>query len=262
MWKKILIIMLIVVTLSACGKKVPKQEQAIVRTEDRFFPVPSFIDLFATLDYLQRADYDNVIPDVYNTKINDVYNAAFYLGTLTADAIIATKARNKTKLSNIAHAMIDYSKMIGINVEVLKLADELMLLIQQDQWDALQHSLDKYKVEIERSLYDTQQFDLMTLVQAGGWTEGLYCMTEFIMQNYKNDTTKILNQKGIIDNLVRNLDNMANEELYNEDWFKSLVAGYEKIYSIVKVEGKESFTRNEVSDLRRISKGIKSGFNF
>lgn len=262
MWKKILVIMLVVIAITACGKKAPQQDDAIVKTEERFFPVPSFIDLFATLDYLQRADYDNVIPEEYNTKINDVYNASFYLGTLTADAIIATKARNKTKLTSIAHAMIDYSKMIGINEEVLKLADELMLLIQEDKWEDLQVSLDKYKNEIERSLYETHQFDLMTLVQAGGWTEGLYCMTEFIIQNYQTDTSKLLNQKGIVDNLVRNLNQMENKELYNEPWFKSLVTGYDKIFSIIKVENKETFTNEEVEDLRRISKGIKSGFNF
>lgn len=262
MWKKIIVVLLVVIALAACNRKTPKQEDTIVRTESRFFPVPSFIDLFATLDYLQRADFDNVIPETYNTQITDVYNASFYLGNLTADAIIATKARNKTKLSNIAHAMIDYSKMIGVNQEVLKLADELMVLIQQDQWDELQNSLDKYKTEIERSLYGSQQFDLMTLVQAGGWTEGIYCMTEFILQNYKNDTTRILNQKGIVDNLVKNLQQMENQDLYEEAWFKSLVAGYDKIYSIINVQGKETFTKEEIKNLHTISAGIKSGFNF
>lgn len=262
MWKKLLTIAIITITLLACGKKNENVEQAIVTTDSRFFPVPDFTDLFATLDYLQRADFDNVIPEKYHTDISDVYIASFYLGNLTADAIIATKARNKTKLSAIAHAMIEYSKMIGVNEEVLKLADDLIRLIQQDQWEELQLALDKYKVQVELSLYDTRQFDLMTLVQAGGWTEGINVMSDLLLQNYKTEMTSVLNQKGIVDNLVKNLKQMENIELYDLEWFKSLTTGFDKIYSIVNVQGKETFTDTEVKDLYTISSGIKSGLDF
>ena len=57
-------------------------------------------------------------------------------------------------------------------------------MIQQDRWEDLQTSLDKYKNEIEISLYETQQYDLLTLVQIGGWTQGLYRICSLIDLNY------------------------------------------------------------------------------
>ena len=261
MVKKVLIGLIVVLTLVTCGKKPPQQEATVI-TDARFFPVPEFADLFASLDYIQRADFDRVISDTYKTDITNVYTAAFYLGNLTADAIVATKARNKSKLTAIAMTMIDYSRMIGINQEVLMLADELLTLLQEDKWDELLVALDDYKIQVELALYVSRQIDLMTLVQAGGWTEGIYIMTRLILQDFNISYTAVLNQKGIIDNLVNNLAQMENQELYELDWFKNLVVSFNRIHSIINVPEKGMFSFDEVRALHTTAFEIKAGFGF
>ena len=84
----------------------------------------------------------------YQKDTSDVFLASYNLGYLTADALIATKSRNKSKLTEIASTMIDLSKLIGVKEDVQKLSDELLSMIQQDRWEDLQTSLDKYKNEI------------------------------------------------------------------------------------------------------------------
>ena len=261
MSRKILILVLVTLTMFACVKKEANPE-GTVTVETRFFPVPEFVDLFASFDYVQRADFDRVIPDRYMSDITNVYIATFYLGNLTADAIVATKARNKTKLSSIALTMIDYSRMIGINQEVLMLADELMLMLQEDNWDGLLHALDDYKRQVEMALYSSRQFDLMTLLQAGGWTEGIYIMTSLLLQDFIEPNTAILDQKGIVDNLVNNLKQMENQELYELEWFENLAAGFNEIHAIINVPDKNLFTLDEVRDLNNISSNIKEKFGF
>ena len=257
MFKKIFIIVLVAFVVFGCVKKANDQEGAVVYADSRFFPVPEFTDLFAALDYVQMSDFDRVIPESYLSDITNVYVAAFYLGNLTADAIVATKARNKTKLTAVAITMIDYSRMIGINQEVLMLADELMTLLQEDRWDELLLALDIYKVEVEMALYVSRQIDLMTLVQAGGWTEGVYTMTSLLLQDFDIRYTAILNQKGIIDNLVNNLSQMENHDLYELEWFQNLVSGFSRIHAIINVPGKEVFTLDEVRELNEITESIK-----
>ena len=245
MIKKILIMLIIVLSLFACKKKADNQDVSVY-TDARFFPVPEFVDLFASLDYVEQGNFDRVIPDYYVSDITNSYEAAFYLGTLTANAVVSAKARNKDKLTTIALCMIDYSKMLGISHEVLRLADELLTLLQEDNWDELLFALDDYKVLVEMSLYDSRQFDLMTLVQAGGWLEGIRLMTSLLLLDYRVDNTTILNQKGIVDNLVNNLSQMENEDLYELQWFQNIITAYQTIYEIVNVQGKNTFSIEEI----------------
>ena len=252
-WKKIFIIAIALALVVGCGSKKDKDmPQGEVFAEERFFPLPEFSQLFGALDYLQTANYDAALPDTYLNEVSDVYIASYYLGNLTADAVVAVKARNKTKLTAIANAMISCSKMVGISEEVLMLADELLILIQNDQWDDLQIALETYKKRVEISLYDTQQFDFMTLMQAGGWTAGINTMSYLLIQNYREDTSAILKQTGTINNVSTNLSKMTNNELYETTWFTQIVTAFEKMGEIVKTEN-ETFTQDEIKILYEIT---------
>lgn len=257
MLKKILIIGMLIVLLLGCAKKQAQpEEQAVTKIETRSFTLPSFANLFNTFDYLQKTDFDKALAKEYKSNSNDVFLASFDLGRLTADAIIATKSRNKTKLSEIANAMIDYSRIVGVKEDVLKLSDELITLIQNDKWDELQVALDKYKSQVENSLYDTQQYDLLTLIQIGGWTEGLNKMSFLINTNYKEDKTVILNQKGILESVISNTDQIENTEIKNKPWFAVIQTNYAEIRKIVKVADKQVFTADEVKKLNQFSQTI------
>lgn len=257
MFRRILMIIGISLLLFACGKKEEiKEPQGSVTTEFRKFSLPLFAELFNTLDHLQKADFDKSLKAQYKTESSDVFIASYNLGVLTADAIIATKSRNKSKLSEIANAMIDYSKLIGVKEDVQKLSDELLNLIQQDKWEELQTSLDKYKSQIEISLYETQQYDLLTLVQIGGWTEGLNRICYLIDLNYDAKKTEIIDQKGVIDDIIFNHGKISNEEIISKEWYKVILNNYTQIQNIVKPNQSKSFTQDEVKQLILLSDQI------
>ncbi len=257
MLKKIFLLSIVIALLVGCSKKQPEpQQNAVAKIETRNFTLPSFADLFNSLDYLQKPDFDKALAKEYKSNPNDVFIASFDLGKLTADAIIATKSRNKTKLSEIANAMIENSKLIGVKEDVLKLADELITLIQTDKWEDLQSALDKYKNQVENSLYETQQFDLLTLVQTGGWTQGLNRLSFLISANYKEDKTQVLNQKGILVNVVTNFSKIENTEIINKPWFKTIQNNYSEIQKIIKPIEKQTFSSDDINKLIKLSQSI------
>jgi hypothetical protein len=259
MLKKILIIIGLSLILFACAKKEEAKEPVgTVTTEFRKFSLPLFAELFNTLDHLQKADFDKSLKAQYKTESSDVFIASYNLGLLTADAIIATKSRNKSKLSEIANAMIDYSKLIGVKEDVQKLSDELLNLIQQDKWDELQSSLDKYKSQIEISLYETQQYDLLTLVQIGGWTEGLNRICYLIDLNYDAKKTEIIDQKGVIDDIIFNHGKISNDEIISKDWYKLILNNYTQIQNIIKPNQTKTYTKEEVKTLIKLSEEINN----
>ena len=252
MYKKFIFSFFILIALLSCGKNNRTPEPSVY-TDSRFFPVPTFVDLFASFDNLQRADFDAVLSEYYVSDILKVYPAAYYLGTLTGEAIVAANARNQSKLTSIALCMIEYSRMLGISDEVLQLSDELLSMLQSDNWDGLLESLDVYKSQIELSLYTSRSLDLMTLVQSGGWMQGLHLMTSLLLQDFSEEKTGILDQKGIVDNLVNNLSQMEDESLYDSSWFQELISRYRSIYDIINVSGKDEFSLSEVEKLNELS---------
>lgn len=257
MLKKIAIAFMIAIVLFGCAKtKTQPTEKATAVAETRTFPFPEFSQLFASLDNLQKTDFDKALASNYNMQPSDPFKAAFTLGTLSADAILATKARNKTKLQSIATAMIDYSKMLNVSDDILKLADELSGLIAQDKWADLETKLNEYRDKIEIALLETKQYDQLTLMQVGGWTQGLNRLSFLLNNNYKEDKTGILSQKGILNNMLMNIEKVENNTITSSPYFKAIQDNYKQISTIVNTDGKETFTKDEVKQLMSLSDGV------
>jgi hypothetical protein len=260
MYRTIWIVIIMASMFLACGKDRAKSQsvepQGTVIIEERFFPLPEFADIFASFDHLPQSNFDKVIPDVFLLDIPCVYLSSFYLGVLTADAIVAIKARNKSKLTSIAHAMITYSQMIGIDDEMLIFTYEMLEMVKNDKWDEMLITLDKNKHDIEYSLYSSQQFDLLALVQAGGWTKGIQHITHLLVENYQLEASKVLNQKGIVNNLRNNIAKTTNPDIVNNDWYAELKDTYDQIHGIVNVLGKETFTKEEAGQLNVATRSI------
>jgi len=261
MMKNILVVLLVLGIIMGCGKPEVKQKEE-VKTEVEFyhFPLPEFSKMFNTLDFLDTVDFDKAVPEEFDKIENDVFKAAFALGSLTGDAIIATKSRNKTKLSKIAKEMIDYSKFIGLNQNILRMADELQNLITDDKWKELENTLDKYKTDVELSLYESQEYDLFTLLQVGGWTEGLNRITFLLKDNYNKDKTGIIAQKGILNSLINNLNKIHNSDIKSEKYYSISVEKYKRIKEIIYSSEDKHYTPEKLAEIFTLTSEIKASF--
>jgi hypothetical protein len=258
MLNRIFVVIFLLIALVSCGKGKKDDVQVNIIIEPRMFPTPDFNDLFSSFDYLPKPNLDSAIPEEYKAVVSDVYIAAFHLGELTADAILAIKARNKTKLLTITQIMIVYCKIVGLNDEILKMADDLVGLVQEDKWEDLREALDKNKRQIELALYDTGQYDVMTLLQAGGWNEGIRTVTFLLYQNFVDKSTDILHQRGVIGNLYKNLNLMNDTELIEKNWFINIQSGVEVIFNIIKQDQQSLYSKEEVKELLDVSTSIKT----
>ena len=252
----------VLLLLFGCGgeKKAEKKE---LEPEVKYyhFPLPSFSDVFEKLDYLEGSEYDKLLPDELPEIKDNVFKAAFSLGALTADAIFAAQSRNKTKLIDIAAQMIDYSKFIGLSEDILKLADELKMLIEADKWKELEVTLDKYKQDIVFTLYNSGDFDTFILLQLGGWTEGLDRLAKLLIDNYNAENTDIINEVGVLSNLIYNVDNIENEQIASLDYYQLSSENLKKIRTIFKSISKREFTKEELETVFKLTQEIKKSFS-
>lgn|GEM_PF-283112 len=236
--------------------QMDRQEQ---EPEFYFAPLPSFNQMFSALDYLDIRDYDMALErEVYKVE-EEVYQVAFALGVNTADAIMATKGRNSEKLNEIASIMINYAKFLGLSEEILKLGDELHRMVESGEWDRLMDSLERYREEIELSLYESRQYDLFTMMQLGGWTQGLNRTAYLLTNNYNREKSSIIDQKGILNSLINNLEHVRDDRLHEQEYYVLSNELYHQIRDIIYSE-ERFYSEDAVRELYNLTDMIKKSF--
>jgi len=256
---KLVVIVFIMITFGCKSKdsqKMPDLNQKI--TPFVYATLPPFSEVFKILDYLKLNDYDHAIDDkIFSTK-QETGHSAFALGVLTADGIISVRGHNKTKLNAIAEEMIKISNFLALDESILSLADQLKELINGDQWEDLEKALEFYKSEVEGNLYQSQQYDQFTMMQAGGWVEGLNRIAWFANLKYQTDKTRILAQKGTLNHLIQNMEYVDTPSIKESYYFKTT---YEKLLEVKKIidESKnDTYNQEQVKQLIALSQDIKN----
>ncbi len=224
-----------------------------------FAPLPSFNEMFSALDYLEVEEYDNALEDEIYRVTEEVYQVAFALGVNTANAILATKARNREQLIGISDLMTHYAIYLGLSDEILKLGDELTVMIERGQWDALIASLERYREEVELSLYESRQFDIFTMMQLGGWTQGLNRTVFMLANNYSKEKSDIIAQKGILNSLINNLEHVRDDFLREQEFFQLSFEMYNMIRDII-YSYEEVYPPDAMEELYEITQQIKVSF--
>ncbi len=237
----------------------PVKEKA-AESEFYYFPLPSFQDVFGKLDYLTPADFGKFVPEDYSRVDNDEAKAAFALGSLSADAILVTKSRNRTKLLNIAQEMIFYSKAFIVEERILQLADKLKKKVETDSWDELQATLDDDKQGVINALYDAREYDYFILMQLGGWVEGLYQTAMLLNDNYDRDKTDFLYQIGILNQLINNVEKMPNAHIKEKEYYQTSLGNLTQIRDMLKAPEDKMYSKEEVERLIDLTEKIKQAF--
>lgn len=254
----IVILLIIIGCKSKEAQKMPDANQQT--TPFVYAPLPPFSEIFKILDYLKLSDFNQAVDDKAFTTKQETGQAAFALGVLTANGIISVRGHNKTKLNAVAEEMIKISNFLGLDESILRLADDLKELITNDQWEELEKALEHYKNEVEGSLYQSQQYDQFTMMQAGGWTEGINRIAWFVNKQYQADKTKVLMQKGTLNHLIKNLEYINTPSIKESDYFKVTLTKLQSIKIIIDSSTNDTYSKEQVTQLMNISKEIKDTY--
>lgn len=270
----ILLIAVVLFTVFACkSKEAAKQPDKDMKvTPFIYAPLPPFTEIFKILDYLKLNDFDTAVSDKIFTTKQETGSMAFALGVLTADGIISVRSHNKTKVTAIAEEMIKISNFLSLDESILRLADELKELIAKDQWVELEKALENYKNEVEGTLYQQQQYEQFTMMQIGGWVEGINRIAWFVQKKYSADKTRVLDQKGTLNSLIKNMGHIETPSIKEQAYFTAtndklqqikgvIDAGKEITFTKDNVVQKEiTFTKEQVDQLVKLSQETKDGF--
>jgi hypothetical protein len=260
-WIFVSLIVILIVMMGCKSKEAQKTPDANQQaTPFVYAPLPPFNAIFKILDYLKLADFNQAVDDKVFTAKQETGHSAFALGVLTADGIISVRGHNKTKLSSVAEEMTKISNFLGLDESILRLADQLKELISNDQWDELEKALEHYKNEVEGTLYQSQQYDQFTMMQIGGWVEGVNRIAWFVNKKYQPDKTTVLMQKGTLNHLIKNMQYINTPSIKDTDYYKVTYDKLNKIKLIIDAPNHNTYTKEQVEQLIVLSDDIKKAY--
>src|SRR5213596_3643968 len=226
---------LIASVLAAIGAepaRLPADQLAkAVRSDSITVPTPG--ELFAALGKPGKTNwsgqYREPIPVTYRNRAQIALN----LGGLIADGFIAVEAKDSQQVKNIGSDIIKLAKALGVGEHLLGRGNSINEFAENNEWDTLQEELEATQNEVKSSMQSHSDQDLVILVTLGGWIRGTQVVSAAIMQNYDEQSAKVLRQPALVRLIQSKVDNIS-PQLRGEPLVKNVsqqLPGIEKLVS-------------------------------
>src|SRR6188472_1489437 len=201
-----------------------------VKSDSITVPTPG--ELFAALGKAGKinwsAQYRAPIPTTYGNRAQIALN----LGGLIADAFIAVQAKDGQQVKNIGSDIIKLAKALGVSEKLLGRGSSINEFAENNEWDTLQEELEATQNEVKSSMQSHADQDLVILVTLGGWVRGTQVVTSAIVQNYNEQSAKVLRQPALV-HFMQSKINEISPELRSEPLVKDVSNELGKIEKLV-----------------------------
>src|SRR6266480_4542285 len=227
------------------GHLTADQMAKAARTDSFSIPTPG--ELFAALGKPGKTNwsgqYRGPIPVTYRNRAQIALN----LGGLIADGFIAVEAKDGQQVKNIGSDIIKLAKALGVSEKLLGRGSSINDFAENNEWDTLQEELEATQNEVKSSMQSHADQDLVILVTLGGWIRGTQVVTSVIVQNYNEQSAKVLRQPALV-HFMQSKINEISPELRSEPLVKDVSAELGKIEKLV------SFPPGKTPDIEEVRK--------
>src|SRR5256886_12430656 len=227
------------------GLLAAEQLAKAVRSDSISIPTPG--ELFAALGKTGKTNwagqYRGPIPVTYSNRAQIALN----LGGLIADGFIAVEAKDGQQVKNIGSDIIKLAKALGVSEKLLGRGSSINEFAENNEWDTLQEELEATQNEVKASMQSHADQDLVILVTLGGWIRGTQVVTSAIVQNYNEQSAKVLRQPALV-HFMQSKINEISPELRSEPLVKDVSAELGKIEKLV------SFPPGKTPDIEEVRK--------
>src|SRR5256886_4007175 len=209
--------------------------------------IPTPGELFTALEKSGKINwagqYRGPMPVTYSNRAQIALN----LGGLIADGFIAVEAKDGQQVKNIGSDIIKLAKALGVSERLLGRGSSINYFAENNEWDTLQEELEATQNEVKASMQSHADQDLVILVTLGGWIRGTQVVTSVIVQNYNEQSAKVLRQPALVHFMQSKINEMSSE-LRSEPLVKDVSAELGKIEKLV------SFPPGKTPDIEEVRK--------
>ncbi len=236
----------IVTAFAAETGRIPADQLAKATRSD-LISIPTPGELFTALEKSGKINwagqYRGPMPVTYSNRAQIALN----LGGLIADGFIAVEAKDGQQVKNIGSDIIKLAKALGVSERLLGRGSSINEFAENNEWDTLQEELEATQNEVKSSMQSHADQDLVILVTLGGWIRGTQVVTSAIVQNYNEQSAKVLRQPALV-HFMQSRINEISPELRNEPLVKDVSNELGKIEKLV------SFPEDKTPDVEQVRK--------
>ncbi len=236
----------IVTAFAAETGRIPADQLAKATTSD-LISIPTPGELFTALEKSGKINwagqYRGPMPVTYSNRAQIALN----LGGLIADGFIAVEAKDGQQVKNIGSDIIKLAKALGVSEKLLGRGSSINEFAENNEWDTLQEELEATQNEVKSSMQSHSDQDLVILVTLGGWIRGTQVVTSAIVQNYNEQSARVLRQPALV-HFMQSRINEISPELRNEPLVKEVSNELGKIEKLV------SFPEDKTPDVEQVRK--------
>lgn len=232
------------------GHMSPDQLSKATRSDSISIPTPG--EIFAALGKSGKTNwagqYRGPIPATYRNRAQIALN----LGGLIADGFIAVEAKDGQQVKNIGSDIIKLAKALGVSEKLLARGNSINEFAEHSEWDTVQEELEATENEVKTSMQTHADQDLVILVTLGGWIRGTQVVTAAIMQDYNEDSAKVLRQPALVHFMQSKISEIS-PELRGEPLVKDVSEQLAEIEKLVSFPPGKAPT---VDDVRKVNKSV------
>jgi hypothetical protein len=177
---------------------------------------------------------------------------ALNLGGLIADGFIAVEAKDSQQVKNIGSDIIKLSKALGVSENLLSRGNSINEFAENNEWDTLQEELEATQNEVKSSMQSHSDQDLVILVSLGGWVRGTQVVSTAIMQNYDEQSAKVLRQPALV-SLIQSKIGEISPELRGDPLVKNVS---EQLTGIGKLVSFPVGKAPSVDEVRKVNEAV------
>jgi hypothetical protein len=249
-YSSVLLLTALTITAAEAPRLSSVQLAKAVRNESISIPTPG--ELFAALSKPGKPNWSSQLRGPLPTTYRNRPQIALNLGGLIADGFIAVEAQDSQQVKNIGTDIIKMAKALGVSENILGRGNSINEFAENSEWDALQEELEATQNEVKSSMQSHRDQDLVILVSLGGWIRGTQVVSAAVLQNYDEQSAKVLRQPALV-NFIHAQMNDVSPETHDDPLVKEVsdqLSGIEKLVSFPP--GKAP----SVDDVRKVNEAV------
>ncbi len=173
----------------------PEQMAGAIRLEALSVPVPG--ELFAALGGLGEPNWQSLYRPPIATSYSSRAQIALNLGGLIADGYLGVEAADSQQVKNVAKDILALAKPLGVSQNILARGNSLIDFADRDEWNTLREELEATQNELENSMAEQGDTELVGLVSLGGWVRATEVISGWLVENPAPENAKILRQPAL-----------------------------------------------------------------
>src|SRR5437870_1339996 len=249
-YSSVLLLTALTITAAEAPRLSSDQLAKAVRNESISIPTPG--ELFAALGKPGKPNWSGQFRGPLPTTYRNRPQIAMNLGGLIADGFIAVEAQDSQQVKNTGTDIIKMAKALGVSENILSRGNSINEFAENNEWDALQEELEATQNEVKSSMQSHRDQDLVILVSLGGWIRGTQVVSAAVLQNYDEQSAKVLRQPALV-NFMHSKMNDVSPETHDDPLVKEVsdqLSGIEKLVSFPP--GKAP----TIEDVRKVNEAV------